>query len=139
MHEIHGSESADASANSSNITAEYEGPALNLGLHRARVVDLHVEYEPHGGSFSVEPLIDGVSQGSIPLSIGSGLAVIGTAVIGTAVIGGTGRRKAYTPLPLAAEGRTVVLRAVYTGMERFKMYTYAFGIVPENVPRQAEE
>lgn len=139
VYEIRDNDAADASANSSNVTAEYEGPALNLGLHRARVLDLHVEYEPHGGSFSVEPVIDGVSQGSIPLSIGSGVSVYGSAVYGTATYGGTGRRKAYTPLPMGAEGRTVTLKAVYVGTERFKLFSYAFGILPEPSPRSATE
>ena len=110
-------------------------------MHRCRWLDLHVEYEPHGGSFSVEPIIDGVSQGSIPLTIGSGIYTYGStaATYGTALYGGTGRRKAYTPLPLAAEGRTGVLKATYTGTERFKVFSYAFGILPEPAPRQAGE
>lgn len=130
-----------ASANSSNMTAEYEGPALSLGLHRARIMGLHVEYEPHGGSFSVEVLTDGISQGAIPLNIGSGLYSYGVSGsdYGTATYGGSGRRKAYTPLPLTSEGRTAVLKAIYTGQERFKWFTYAFDILPEPAPRKASE
>ena len=141
VYELHNGQSADATENSSNVTAEYEGPAINLGLHRARVADLHVEYEPHAGSFSVEPVIDGVSQGSIALNIGAGLYTYGStaATYGTATYGGAGRRKAYTPLPIAAEGRTAVLKMVYTGTERFKVFTYAFSIIPESIPRQWSE
>lgn len=136
VFEIHAAESADASVNSSAVVAEYEGPSLHFGAHRARVVDLHVEYEPHGGSFAVEPLVDGVSQGTIPLSIGAGLAIYGQAQYGAATYGGTGRRKAYTPLPLGALGRTATLRFTYTGTERFKVFGYAFSIVPEPIPLQ---
>jgi hypothetical protein len=141
VYELEDGDSALASVNSSNVTAEYEGPALNLGLHRARVTKLHVDYEPHAGTFSVEPVIDGVSQGSIALSIGTGLYTYGSsnATYGTATYGGAGRRKAYTPLPLAASGRSVVLKAVYQGAERFKLFSYAFEVVPEVVPRQASE
>ncbi len=141
VYELLGGQSADASVNSSQVMAEYEGPAINLGLHRARVADLHVEYEPHGGSFSVEPVIDGVSQGPITLNIGAGLYTYGStlATYGTATYGGSGRRKAYTPLPISAEGRSAVLKMVYTGTERFKVFTYAFGVIPESVPRQWSE
>jgi len=114
---------------------------LNLGLHRARVVDAHVEYEPHAGNFSIEVVVDGVSQGSIPLTIGSGLYSYGSsgATYGTATYGGSGRRKAYTPLPLTSEGRTAVMKMTYTGKERLKVFSYALGIVPEVAPRQASE
>lgn len=141
VFEINAGGSADASANSSNVTAEYQGPTLSLGLHRARVTDLHVEYEPHGGAFSVEPLVDGVSQGSITLGIGVGLYTYGStrSKYGTATYAGAGRRKAYTPLPLGADGRNVALRATYTGRERFKLFGYTFGILPEVRPRQMTE
>lgn len=141
VYEINDANSADASANSSNATAEYEGPTLSLGLHRARIADLHIEYEPHGGAFTVEPVVDGVSQGSISLSIGSGLYTYGSslATYGTATYGGTGRRKAYTPLPLGANGRNVALKMTYTGKERMKVFGYTFGILPEVAPRQVSE
>lgn len=127
-----------AGANSSNMTAEYEGPALSLGLHRARVTGLHIEYEPHGGAFTAEVITDGVSQGSIALNIGAGLYAYGSsaATYGTATYGGAGRRKVYTPLPMGAEGRTVTLKTVYVGTERFKKYGYAFEILPEPEPRR---
>ena len=141
VYELNDANSADASANSSNITAEYEGPTLSLGLHRARVTDLHVEYEPHGGAFSVEPVVDGVSQGSISLSIGAGLYTYGStlATYGTATYAGAGRRKAYTPLPLGANGRNVALKCTYIGTERMKIFSYTFGILPEVSPRQVSE
>jgi hypothetical protein len=134
-------ENVGASANSSNMTAEYEGPALSLGLHRGRMLDAHVEYEPHGGAFSIEPVVDGVSMGSIGLNIGSGLFCYGVtgSDYGTATYGGSGRKHAYTPLPLNAEGRTVVTKTIYIGQERFRHFTYAYGIQPEPAPRQMSD
>lgn len=138
VYEINDNASANASANSSNVTAEYEGPALSMGLHNTRFVDLHLEHEPHGGSFSVEPVVDGVSMGSISMDIGTGLYVYGAsdAVYGTATYGGTGRRKAYTPLPMQAYGRSIVLKFTYIGQERMKVFSYTFGVVPDATPLQ---
>ncbi len=136
---VYEANSSNAAANSSNAMGQYEGPALSLGIHRARFTDFHLEYEPHGGACSVEPFVDGVSQGSIALSIGAGLALIGSALIGTAVIAGAGRKKAYTPLPIGAQGRTIVTKLTYTGTERFKLFSYAYGVQPEPSPIQANE
>lgn len=132
-------ENVGATANSSNMTAEYEGPALALGVHRGRFTDLHVEYEPHAGSLNAEAVVDGVSQGTIGLSIGAGLAQYGSAVYGTGTYGGSGRRKAYTPLPLGSEGRTFTMKLNYSGQEQFRVFTYGVGVMPEGSPRQASE
>ena len=132
-------ENTGASANSSNMTAEYEGPTLSLGLHRARVHDLHLEFEPHAGAFTAETIVDEVSQGGIALSLGTGLALYDTATYDVSVYAGAGRKKAYTPLPLASEGRTVALKTTYVGTERVKVFSYAYGILPEPSPRHATE
>jgi hypothetical protein len=132
-------ENVGASANSSNMTCEYEGPALSLGLHAARVLDLHVEYEPHAGALSAETIVDDISQGGIALNIGASVAKYDTSSYDVATYDGSGRRKAYTPLPMTAEGRTVTLKLTYTGQERFKVYTYTFGISPDSMPRQVSE
>jgi hypothetical protein len=131
-------ENVGASANSSNMVLEYEGPSLSLGLHKARVTALHVEVEPHAGTFGVEMLTDGVSQGSITLDIGSGLYSYGSSNTdyGTATYGGASRVKKFTPLPLRSEGQTITLRTIYTGQERFRHFTYTAVIVPEPAPRQ---
>lgn len=131
-------ENVGASANSSNLTAEYEGPGLSLGLHRARVTGTHVEVEPHAGTFSIEVLTDDVSQGSISLDIGTGLFTYGSsnATYGTATYGGAGRVKKYTPQPMSAEGQTVTTKTVYMGQERFRHFTYSHVIVPEPEPRR---
>jgi hypothetical protein len=132
-------ESEGTSADGSNITAEYNGPTLAAGLHRARWTDLHVEYEPHAGSFSAETVVDGQSMGAISLSIGSGLATYGVSEYGLASYGGAGRRKAYTPLPLSSEGRNVQQNLTYTGQEEFTVFNYALGMVPEPNVRQVSE
>lgn len=132
-------ENTGLSANGSDMAAFYEGPGVSFGLHKARVVQAHVEYQPSDGAFSIEPVIDGVSQGVIPLQIGAGVALYGTAVYGTSMYGGTGRRKAYTPLPIAASGRTSVTKLSYRGQGEFKVFTYAYAIVPESIPRQISE
>jgi hypothetical protein len=56
-------ESVGTTANSSNLVADYEGSGLTLGNLRGRWIDTHGEFEPHTGTFSVEAVIDGVSQG----------------------------------------------------------------------------
>lgn len=132
-------ESVGTSADGSNLTAEYNGPTMSAGLHRARFTDLHTEYEPHAGAFTAETIVDGVSMGAISLGIGSGLATYGVSEYGLASYGGTGRRKAYTPLPLSAEGRNVSQKFVYTGMEDFTVFNYHVGMVPEPNVRQVSE
>lgn len=138
-------ESTGTSANSSNMTAEYEGPHLATGLNRARFIDLHGEYEPHGGAFTAELIVDNLSQGQMSIAIGSGLAQYNSTSYGSTTTstgptyGGAGRRKFYTPLPLSAEGRTAWLKTSYSGQEAFRQFTYALGIVPENAPRGFSE
>jgi len=132
-------ESTGTTANSSNMTAEYEGPHLATGLNRARFIDHYGEYEPHAGAFSVEVYVDGVSQGVESMSIGSGLAVYGTGLYGTAQYGGSGRRMYHGTMPLDAEGRTVWIKTSYVGQETFRHFTYAVGLVPEVQPRRFAE
>src|SRR6185295_3694730 len=66
-------EATGTSANGSNMTATYEGPGLTLGAYRGRWPDIRGEYEPHTGDASIEPMIDGLSQGVHTISIGAGL------------------------------------------------------------------
>jgi hypothetical protein len=131
-------ENVGETANSSNMRMEYEGAGVSMGLHRARVVDAHVEYEPHSGTFSIEAVVDEVPQGPITLNIGSGLYTYDDAasLYDSATYAGAGRNKAYTPLPIAANGRAVVTKFVYVGQERMKVFTHAYGIVPEVKPTQ---
>jgi hypothetical protein len=132
-------EATGTSANSSNLAAIYEGPGLTLGAYRGRWPDVRGEYEPHAGAASIEPSIDGVSQGIQSLSIGAGLAHYSTSVYGTATYGGFARRQWVKTLPLSADGRTFVLRLTYVGQEQFRMFSYHVGIVPETRSRGFSE
>lgn len=132
-------ENVEVGANSSAMVAEYEGPALSLGVSRARFTALHVEHEPHAGAFSVEVVTDGKSNGAIGLNIGAGLVPYGAPVpygTPTRLYGSVGRVKRFTPLPMGSEGQTAVLRTIYIGAERFKHFAYTYQIVPEGAPRQ---
>jgi hypothetical protein len=132
-------EATGTTANSSNMTAQYEGPGLTLGSYRGRWPDVRGEYEPHGGAASIEPYVDGVSQGAQTLSIGANLATYGTGLYGTAVYGGAGRRQWVKMLPLSADGRTFVLKLIYVGQESFRMFSYHVGLVPETRSRSFSE
>ena len=132
-------ENVGTSANSSNLTAEYEGPGLTLGNRRGRWIDNRGEYEPNDGTFSVESLIDGVSQGSKTITIGAGLSRYSTATYGVSRYGGATRRQFFTQLPISAEGRTYVQKALYTGTQSFTWYGYTPGLVPETRSREFSE
>lgn len=132
-------ESTGTTANSSNMVADYEGPGLTLGNIRGRWIDTHGEFEPHGGVFSVEAVIDGVAQGARTVNIGSGQATYGVGTYGTAVYAGAGRKKFYVVWPLGSEGRTYVQKATYTGTEAFVWYGYTPGLVPETRARGFSE
>jgi hypothetical protein len=132
-------ESVGTTANSSHMTASYEGAGLTLGNRTGRWIDVRGEYEPHGGTFTVESVIDGQSQGAKTVNIGAGQATYGTGLYGTAVYAGAGRRQFFTNLPLGAEGRTLVQKMRYIGSEAFKVFSYALGLVPETRGRDFSE
>lgn len=132
-------ENVGTTANSSNLTAEYEGPGLTLGARRGRWIDLRGEYQPNEGTFTVEVAIDGVSVLTRALTIGANLSVYGTGQYGTATYAGAGRRQFYTPLPLNADGRTYVQKLQYVGQKAFKVFTYSPGFVPETRSRDFGE
>jgi hypothetical protein len=123
--------STGASANSSNMVAQYEGPTLSFGQRRARIIGTHVEFEPNDGSFSLDLVVDNVPQGSQPVMIGAAGAVIGTAVIGTSQIAGGGRLQKYITWPITAYGQTAALNATYIGQQRYRFYSYAHVILPD--------
>lgn len=132
-------ESTGTTANSSNMIAEYEGPGLTLGAIRARWIDVRGEYEPNDGVFAIEPVVDGISQGSKTISVGTGLSRYGTATYGVSRYGGAARRQFVLTLPLGADGRTYVQKAVYTGQQPFTWYSYTPGLVPETRSRDFGE
>jgi hypothetical protein len=132
-------ENVGTTANSSNMVAEFEGAGLTLGNRRGRWVDVKGELEPAGGSFAIEPLIDGVSQGSQNVAIAAGGAEYGSGVYGSGSYGGAPRKMFSKNLPLACEGHTFTLKAVYSGTSTFRWYTYEPGFVPETQARGFQE
>jgi hypothetical protein len=132
-------EATGTTANSSNLTATYEGPGLTLGAYRARFIDVRGEYEPHTGALSMEPYVDGVSVGTQSIAMNPAGPILGTAICGTATLGGSGRRQFYKLLPLSADGRTFVQTLTYTGQEAWRLYTYHVGLVPESRSRSFSE
>jgi hypothetical protein len=133
-------ENTETGANSSNLSATYESPTLSLGLHRARLTELHVEYEPNGGGLSAEVDADGITYGPFTIGIGAGIATYdSTSLYDSANYSGSGRRKAFQVLPLGAEGRTATVRLTYTGTDTFRLFTFALGVLPETGVRQVSE
>ena len=132
-------ESTGATANSSNMVAEMEGPTLAFGIHRARMLEVHGEYEPNAGTFSIEPVVDAVSQGTYAIPISGGLSLYDVALYDTGTYDGLGRRKWYQILPLSAEGRTFTLKQTYTGQARFRSFGYSVVALPESDPRTFTE
>lgn len=128
-------EATGFSANGADQVCEYEGPGLTLGALHGRWIDGRFQYEPHSGTLSCEPVIDGVSDGTHPLVIGTGLSVYGSGTYGSATYGGTGRRQAYTMFKLSAEGHSCVIKLTYSGQQEFKLFSYDIGLVPETTPR----
>lgn len=129
-------EAVGTSANSSNLRAEYEGPGLTLGTYRGRWNDLRLEYEPHAGTFAVEPVVDGVALGSQTVSITGGGAEYGSATYGVDDYGGgVSRKQAYVMFPLEADGRSLVMKFIYEGQESFRLFSYHPGLTPEPTPR----
>jgi hypothetical protein len=129
----------DAGANSSNMTSAYEGAGISFGLYRSRVLGTWLEYEPHAGTFTIELMVDGVSQGSIPVDISGGVVTYGSTITygtPTRTYGGASRKKTpFLPQPIAANGHTIVTKMAYTGREAFKVFSYAHLVLPEPTPR----
>lgn len=132
-------EAVGTSANGGNLTAQYEGPGLTLGSFRARWIDLRGEYQPVAGSFTIEPIIDGVSFGAKSIPLTASGAAYGSGLYGISIYGGSGRRMFVQLLPLAADGHTFVLKAVYTGQQAFRLFAYHVGFVPERASRGFSE
>lgn len=124
-------EGVGTSADGADQHCPYEGPGLLLGNVVARWIDCVGEYQPADGDFSVTPSIDGDDLSSITIPIGGGIAVYGTASYGKANYPGAGRRQFYTAFELAAEGRSLQMKAEYVGQDDFVFYGYAPGLVPE--------
>jgi hypothetical protein len=132
-------EAVGTTANGQNLTAQYEGPGLTLGAFRGDFVDLRGEYEPHSGALTEQGQVDGMDLPAQSVTIGAGLATYGSAVYGTARYAGAGRRQFYVPRPLNASGRTYVQKLTYSGTEKFRLFNYHVGLVPETRPSAFSE
>jgi hypothetical protein len=128
-------EATGTSADGANMVADYEGPDFIAGLPMARFLELYGEYQPTAGGFALEVLCDARSIASLSIAIGAGLAKYGTDVYGTATYAGANRQPFVRALPLAAEGRSVSVRATYTGQGAFRWFSYAVSVLAEALPR----
>lgn len=128
-------EATGTSANSSNLTAQYEGAGLTLGTLMGRWIDLRGEYEPHAGTFTEQASVDGIALSAQTIAIGAGLAVYGTGTYGSATYAGSGRRQFVKMRPLNATGMTYVQNFTYTGQEKFRLFNYHVGVRNESRSR----
>jgi hypothetical protein len=128
-------EAIGATADGGNMVCDYEGPVFTSSLQMARFTELYGEYEPAAGAFALEVLADGVSVASPSVAITGTLSLYGTGTYGTATYAGAGRRPFVKTLPLRAEGRSVAVRATYTGQAQYRWFNYALSVVSEQTPR----
>lgn len=128
-------ESTGTDADGSDIVADYEGPAFVTNLPMARFVELYGEYQPTPGTFALEVLVDGMSVSSPSVSIAGNLSVYSVDVYGTGRYAGAGRKPFVKLMPLAAEGRSFVVRGTYRGQADFRWFSYAMSVISEGLPR----
>lgn len=130
-------ECTGTTADGADMVCDYTGATFATGGIVARFIDLYGEYQPASGTLTCEVIVDGKSQGSTSVAIGSDLPKYGTFKYGTAKkYGGGGDRQSFPIVfPIEAEGRTVYAKFKYTGKSTFKLYTYQIGVSPESAPR----
>lgn len=128
-------ERTGTTANGAAMVATYGGPTFAMGGRIARIIDGAMEFEPHGGTFGIELLVDGKSFGSQNVDISGAQAVYGDAEYGIDTYGGAGRLRTPFTFPLEAEGLTASITTTYRGSEAFRWFTYMLGINPETVAR----
>jgi len=124
-------EATGTDADGADLVCDHEGATHATGGYVARIIDGYVEFQPAGGTFSVEAFVDGSGKGSQSIDIGSSLARYGSAIYGTDTYGSSARRQRPLMFTLSAEGSTVALRARYSGRSTFKYYTYKLTVMPE--------
>lgn len=126
-------ERTGTSADGASILAEYEGPVFTTQLRHAIAVHGFVEYEPTSGTLAFEFFVDGVSQGTQSIDLGSGLATYGSATYHVSTYGGANRRTTVLTFPQEAEGRNFKVIITYQGTSRFRLLGYGFSLVTEAV------
>jgi hypothetical protein len=125
-------ECVGTSADGADMVCEYEGAALAPAEFRVcRYLHLIGEVQQADGTFGLEVYADDALVSSHTADIGSALSVYGVATYGSGLYGSGTRRYFTFELPLTAEGRSVQVRARYTGQGFFKWFTYGIGFRPE--------
>ena len=126
-------EATGTTDNSSNMVANYDGPAMTAGRFMTRWIDGAIEYKPSGGAAVVELVVDGKSVGSQTVDIGSGVYAYGSSgtTYGTALYGGATRGRTPIVWPLESEGLAAQIKIQYTGQDAYVQYGYEQGLVPE--------
>jgi hypothetical protein len=127
-------ERTGTTADGADMVAIYTGPTFSMGGRVASVVDGAMEFEPHGGTFSIELGVDNQSFGSQSVDISGTTAVFGMAEFGVDSFGGAGRLRQPLDFPLEAEGLTAFVTGTYRGKEAFRWFNYTLGISPEAIP-----
>lgn len=131
-------ERTGTSANGADLTMEYQGYMLPLGIQDGRIVETYLEYQPAPlTSFALSLVVDGATYGPFAVNIaGAGGTKWGTFVWGTGTWG-SGATRTMVPLtwPLGAEGHSAQLRLKYLGQGSPKFYSYGHNIVEEPLPR----
>jgi hypothetical protein len=131
-------ERTGTSANGSDITMQYQGFMLPLGIQFGRIVETYLEYQPasQSTSFSVSLVVDGMTFGPQSLNIVGSIARWGTFKWGTDTWG-SGVTRTMIPItwPLGCEGHSAQLRIKYIGQGSPKFFTYGHNVVEEALPR----
>lgn len=128
-------ERTGTTADGADMVGTYTGPTFAMGGYITRVIDGSVEFEPHGGTFGIELVMDNQSFGTQDVVISGDVAIYGEAEYGVDTYGGAGRLRASLMFPLEAEGLTAEITGTYTGQEAFRWFVYRLGLIPETVPR----
>lgn len=129
-------ERVGTTADGGSLTAEYDGPALPLGLQMNRVVDTYVEVQPLGGTLTVDLAVDGALQGAQTVTTSGAVSLYGVGLYGVASYSTVYLRQTKPLIwPLTAEGRTAQLFIRYTGTDTMKFFSYTHNVVPETYPR----
>lgn len=130
-------ERVGTSANGTDMTMQYQGYMLPLGIQFGRIIETYFEYKPDTqSSLSVSLVVDGKTYTQAASIVGVSTSVYGTAKYGTATYGG-GATRTTMPLvwPLDADGHSAQIRLTYKGQGSPKFYTYGHNIIEEPLPR----
>lgn len=123
-------ERTGTTADGANLVATYTGATFAMGGVVARMIDGSVEFEPHGGTFSLALAVDSLTVGSQTIDISGTSAVYDVALYDVATYDAQNRIRKPLAFPLEAEGLTADLTATYTGQEAFKWFVYRVRVLP---------